>query len=164
LIRFVERDGDLLLYQDGKISALIKALPYPDRFVDDVDGRRQFPYRFERDAERTVTAVLNWPARWSRHSEPRETAVVPEMWGAYVGHYRSYNPWESNFRVVIRDGSLILIWPQGAEDELIPPYNGFRVGADPRIPERLWFDTILKGRALQARDSLGSIYHRFSPP
>ena len=88
----------------------------------------------------------------------------PIATSSYVGHYRSYIPWESNFRVVIRDGSLILIWPQGAEDELIPTYNGFRVGADPRIPERLWFDTILKGRALQARDSLSSVYHRFFPP
>ena len=67
-------------------------------------------------------------------------------------------------RVVIRDGSLILIWPQGAEDELIPIGDGFRVGADPRLPERLWFDTIVEGQTLQARDSLGSIYHRFFTP
>jgi hypothetical protein len=35
------------------------------------------------------------------------------------------------------------------------------MGGDPRIPERLWFDTIIDGRALQARDSLGSTYQRF---
>jgi len=163
-LEFVERDGDLLLYHDGQTSTLIKSMPHPDRFVDDVDGRRQFPFRFERDFEGTVTAVAHGPAQWLKKPNSGEAATAPEVWRAYAGHYRSYNPWESNFRVVIRDGSLILIWPQGAEDELIPIGDGFRVGADPRLPERLWFDTIVEGQTLQARDSLGSIYHRFFTP
>jgi CubicO group peptidase (beta-lactamase class C family) len=160
-VEFVERDGNLHMHLDGTTATLVKAMHYPDRFVHDIEDRRHFPYRFERDADGTVTGVVHGPTRWLRKSKSGDDTAIPEIWRAYAGHYRSYDPWESNFRVVIREGSLILIWPQGAEDELIPAGDGFRIGADPRIPERLWFDTIIDGQALQARDSPGSTYHRF---
>jgi D-alanyl-D-alanine carboxypeptidase len=163
-VEFVESDLQLQMHHDGNTATLVKAMRFPDRFVHDVDGRRHFPYRFERDTDGMVTGVVHGPTQWLKASSSGNVTAAPEVWRAHAGHYRSYDPWESNFRVVIRDGSLILIWPQGAENELIPTGDGFRVGADPRLPERLWFDTIVEGQALQVRDSLGSTYHRFFSP
>jgi CubicO group peptidase (beta-lactamase class C family) len=163
-IEFVAHDNTLRVRRNGTMSEMEPSLPYADRFVNDSPEERAFPYRFERNADEAITGVVHGPDRWTRDAGEQDNTEVAPEYQAYVGHYRSYNPWQSNFRVVIRDGSLILIWPQGTEDELVPTGSGFRLGADPRIPERLWFYTIVDGNALQARDSLGSTYHRFFTP
>ncbi|MFJ2841930.1 serine hydrolase domain-containing protein [Streptomyces griseofuscus] len=62
---------------------------------------------------------------------------------ALVGHYRSYTPWYPSFSIVQRAGRLHMIAATGVEapcdePELVPLDDGtFRVGADPRLPERL---------------------------
>jgi CubicO group peptidase (beta-lactamase class C family) len=89
---------------------------------------------------------------------------VPRKWLSCVGHYRSHNPWVSNFRVVLRKGQLILVMPQGDEELLAPldPHT-FRVGAAEYSPERLSFDTWLDGSAQRATLS-GCSYYRFFTP
>ncbi|HEY5223931.1 MAG TPA: serine hydrolase domain-containing protein [Microbacteriaceae bacterium] len=85
--------------------------------------------------------------------------------GAYVGHYRSYSPWFTNFRVVLRSGTLVLIAATGveapAEDvplvELEP--GVFRIGADEWLSERLNFGPIVDGRAAWC-DRDGCLYSR----
>ncbi|MFF3981235.1 serine hydrolase domain-containing protein [Streptomyces sp. NPDC001828] len=60
-----------------------------------------------------------------------------------TGHYRSYTPWYPSFSIVRRAGRLHMIAATGVEapcdePELVPLDDGtFRVGADPRLPERL---------------------------
>jgi CubicO group peptidase (beta-lactamase class C family) len=60
-----------------------------------------------------------------------------------AGHYRSYTPWYPAFTIVQRAGRLHLIAATGVEapcdePELVPLDDGsFRIGADPRLPERL---------------------------
>jgi hypothetical protein len=47
-----------------------------------------------------------------------------------------------------------MAYPWGWEEPLTPPADGlFRVGDDPRSPERLRFDSILQGHALRATHS-----------
>jgi D-alanyl-D-alanine carboxypeptidase len=88
----------------------------------------------------------------------------PAEWRAYTGHYRSHNPWHTNFRVILRKGKLYLEEPWGDEDLLVPLGNGvFRIGADDRSPERLCFDTVLSGRALCANLSGCDYYRTFTP-
>jgi hypothetical protein len=79
-------------------------------------------------------------------------------------HYRAHNPWEqSNFRVILRSGTLWLVWPTGEEEPLAPlPDDVFRVGDD-MLPERLRFDQVVGGQALRARLS-GTDYYRFFTP
>ena len=96
-----------------------------------------------------------------RYTGPR-TFEYPKEWDAYPGHYRTPNPWESNFRIVVRKGKLRFLTSEG-EDDVTPLEGGvFRVG-EAYSAERLRFDTILDGKALQANLS-GIPYGRFFTP
>ena len=87
----------------------------------------------------------------------------PEVWDAYVGHYRVYNPWRYNFRVVLRKGRLFLVEVFGWlywETELIPREKGdFTIGEG--SPELIFFDTIVNHRALRTWKGCG-YYYRFT--
>lgn len=75
---------------------------------------------------------------------------------AIEGHYRSHNPWTSNFQVVLRGDQPWLVFaaaPDGFDYQqpLTPLADGlFRVGTEPASPEHLRFDTVIGGRALRA--------------
>jgi hypothetical protein len=97
------------------------------------------------------------------YAGPR-TFAVPAEWNAYAGHYRTTNPWLSNFRVLIRKGKLWLVFPAGNEEELVPLGPGlFRVGAEEKSAERLRFDALAEGRALRANFSGVDFYRTFTP-
>lgn len=94
---------------------------------------------------------------------PRHFAYPPE-WDAYLGHYRSYTPWMSNFRVFVRKGQLQLQWFGLIRHPLMPlPDGSFRVGEATHSPERLRFDSLANGQALRATVS-GGDYYRVSTP
>ena len=96
-------------------------------------------------------------------------AEPPAELRAIVGHYRSHDPWISNFRIVLRGDVPWLLFaaaPDGFDDE--QPLSrfgrdGFRVGEDPLGPERLRFDTVIDGRAVRAWLS-GWDYYRVGDP
>jgi D-alanyl-D-alanine carboxypeptidase len=74
---------------------------------------------------------------------------------AIAGHYRSHNPWTTNFRVVLRGDRPWLIFagaPDGFDTEqpLVADGASYRVGEDPANPETVSFDTVVDGRALRA--------------
>jgi CubicO group peptidase (beta-lactamase class C family) len=86
----------------------------------------------------------------------------PDEWLPFLGHYRSHNSWLTNFRVVAKEGGLML--SADAVDEMRHPLSPlddghFRVGKQPWSPERLAFDTVIDGRAQRAWLS-GAAYHR----
>lgn len=74
---------------------------------------------------------------------------------AIAGHYRSHNPWTTNFRIVLRADQPWLVFagaPDGFDTEqpLLATKDGsFRVGEDDGNPETLRFDTVIDGRALR---------------
>jgi hypothetical protein len=82
-----------------------------------------------------------------------------------AGHYRSHNPWTTNFWVILRDAVPWLVFaaaPDGFEDEqplIARPDGSFAAGEDPRTPEDIRFDTVVDGRTLRAWLS-GSPYYR----
>ena len=170
-------DGDLTLIANGEALAIQQngthitleahgddtfgtSHPAYDRFVltasRDEHGRvveLTHGQRWFTNATYTGPASFDWPAEWS----------------AYAGHYRSHNPWGSNFRVVLRKGELRIIWPSepdgfSPDDILVPLPNGsFRVGADEGGPERVRFDTVVNGEAWRATVS-GCAYYRVLTP
>ena len=98
-----------------------------------------------------------------RYQGPR-TFEAPELWSAFTGHYRSHNPWETNFRVFTRKGRLILCSPSGDEEVLVAlPDGQFRVGEEEYIPERIAFEQIVEGKALRALRSNCPYYRFFTP-
>ncbi len=88
----------------------------------------------------------------------------PEEWEAYLGHYRTYNFGLTNFRIILRKGALLLMYPGGGHEILTPLGNGlFRIAEDPRSPETLQFDSIASGKALRAVYSGCPYYRTYTP-
>jgi CubicO group peptidase (beta-lactamase class C family) len=136
----------------------------PDSFYVDHPGFALFLLRFGRENGEVVEAFHgpDWYTN-ERYSGPT-SFDYPKDWDAYPGHYRSHNPWLTNFRIVLRKGALALIAPSETEEPLVPLGGAvFRVGEDDRSPERIRFDTILNGRALRASLSCNDYYRTFTP-
>ena len=143
------RGLDVVLQRRGEDSFYV---PGPDM--------EHFLLEFGRDGDRVVE-VFHGPDWYvgEGYSGP-ESFDYPEEWESFLGHYRTYNFGLTNFRVVIRKGSLLLVYPTGGHEPLIPVGDGlFRIGEDPRSPETIRFDAVASGRALRAIYS-GCPYYR----
>lgn len=88
----------------------------------------------------------------------------PRAWVTYGGHYRSYSPWVPSLRIVLRKGQLVYVAATGEEEPLVPLDDGsFRVGQDERSPERMLFDTVVRGHAQRVVFSTGAFYRVETP-
>jgi CubicO group peptidase (beta-lactamase class C family) len=155
-----EEERLILRYGDERVVLEQRG---PDRFYVDHPDFALFLLRFGRE-EGEVVEALHGPDWYTndRYAGPA-TFDYPQKWDAYPGHYRSHNPWLSNFRIVLRKGALALIHPSGDEEPLVPLGGSvFRAGEDDRSPERIRFDTILNGQALRANLSCGDCYRTFT--
>jgi len=147
------QEGPVLRY-DGREIEL-------DEWSDDLFLARdpdfdRFPFRVERQA--TDTSEL-WHGGRRYVLAGTAARSVPEPSNdlrAIAGHYRSHNPWTTNFRIVLCGDRPWLIFagaPDGFETEqiLVPLDDGsYRVGTDPGNPEAVSFDTVVGGQALRA--------------
>lgn len=155
----LEASGDSLTLVSGDTRVALER-ESRDAFLASLPEFRLFPLRFER-TRGDVTGV-SYGGAWyagARYTGPR-TFAHPARWTTYAGHYRIMQPWEPNFRVVLRNGKLLRILPEGGEEpmtELSPGF--FRVG-DLQSAERLRFDQVVEGHALRAELS-GMTYYRF---
>lgn len=160
-LRF-EASGDslFLVSADGR-TALERA--GEDAFLGPVEG---FPlYRIQFVGDSAGMTEVSYGSDWyaaPRYRGPR-SFTPPAEWKSYVGHYRIMQPWEPNFRVVLRKARLYVVDPGGNEEPLtaIRPRE-FRIG-DPRSAERLSFANIVDGQALTAIWS-GMPYYRYFTP
>jgi len=155
--------GDSLLLLHGGRRHPLEAYD-TDAFLGPRPDFALFPIRFGRDSSGRVTDVW-YGGRWyagERYTGTRP-AAPPKEWQAYVGHYRIMQPWQPNFRVVLRRSRLVWIGPDG-DEELLTPVGPreFRVG-EAGSAERLRFADIVDGKALKAVFS-GMTYYRFFTP
>lgn len=130
-------------------------------YVNHPDWDR-FLFSFSRSPEGQVAEVTYGPMWFTnKHYHGPIEFDTPAEWSAFAGHYRSHNPWVTNFRVFVRKGQLILCEPTGEEEILVPlGGNLFRIGEDEFVPERIAFDQLAGGQALRATRS-GCPYYRF---
>lgn len=154
--------GDSLLLVRGAQRDLL--LPHGrDRFLGPAPEFALYPIRFGRDAKGVTEAWYG--DRWfagTAYRGPRRF-TVPAAWKTYTGHYRIMQPWEPNFRVVIRKGALWWIGPEGNEEPLTPTGPAsFRIG-EAGSAETLRFDQVVDGQALRATLS-GMAYYRYFTP
>jgi CubicO group peptidase (beta-lactamase class C family) len=157
----IAAEGDrLFLFHGGKKLVLETRdddaffVPHPDFAL--------FLLRFGRTEGKVVEAFYgpDWYAGES-YAGTREFDY-PKKWDAYPGHYRTPNPWEPNFRIVVRKGKLVFLTAEG-EEEVTPLGGGeFRVGED-YSAERLTFDTVIGGKTLQANLSGIPYFRTFTP-
>ena len=140
---------DIVLQRRGEDSFYV---PHPDM--------EHFLLEFGRDGDRVVE-VFHGP-RWyvGEGYSGTKSFDYPGEWESFLGHYRAYNFGLTNFRIVLRKGTLLLVYPNGGHEPLAPLGNDlFRIGEDPRSPETLRFDAVASGRALRANYS-GCPYYR----
>jgi len=160
-------DGDQLwlLHQNERILLEPRGedhffVPHPDFAL--------FLLSFGRNQDQAVVEASFGPDWYAgeRYTGPR-SFELPSGWEAYPGHYRTQQPWFTNFRIVPRKGALWLITPEGDEEALEPLQTGegalFRVGADKESAEGLRFDTLMNGKALRANLSGVDYYRTFTP-
>lgn len=141
-IRVEERDGERVAVSvecDGTRSPLLRT--WSGRGVTTHRSLRRFDLDYDGD-----TGAWRWgPREFARAGDPSTSADSNLQWEPFCGHYRSYTPWFTNFRVILRRGRLLLVAAGGVEApseemELVHlEGSSFRIGADPRLPERLTF-------------------------
>ncbi len=126
------------------------------RFLAPDPDLDRFALRFEPAYERP-TLVWHGPTRYVRDGATATALPVPDpAVAALAGHYRSHDPWTTNFRIILRGDVPWLILPAApdgfeGEQRLVAREDGtFRVGDDPAGPEDLRFDTVVEGRPLRA--------------
>jgi len=152
------------LFLDFESATVPLSLFEPDRFIVPHPAFEMFTLRMERENEQITEA--NWGAERYVHigvgkETSHESSTGREV---YPGHYRSYNPWLSSFRIVLRKGSLVFIYPTGKDERLhqLAPAL-FRIGDDSRSPEFIRFEVVIEGKAMQANLS-GGVYSRTFTP
>jgi D-alanyl-D-alanine carboxypeptidase len=161
----VVAEGDRLFLGSEPPVALVPIAP--DRFVVDDPELERFAIRFLREAD-VVTGFHRGPDRFvnDRYGGPA-SFDPPRAWSAFAGHYRSWDPWGSNFRIFVRGGSL---WIEAEEDvldaepdrPLVPLADGsFHVG-DEHSPDRITFDTVIDGSATRATYDCAPFYRTFT--
>ena len=131
-------------------------LPHPDL--------ERHLLEFGRDGERVVE-VFHGPDWYvgEEYSGPA-SFDYPVEWEGFTGHYRAYNFGLTNFRIVLRMGSLLLVYPSGGHEPLVPLGEGlFRIGEDLRSPETIRFDAVASGRALRVTCSGCPYYRTYTP-
>lgn len=158
LLRFVAQDGNLLLDTvEGRVALEWRG---KDRFYIPLLKFELFLMEFKREAGKVVEAFHG--SHWYTHERYKGPRMFPYPagWDAYVGHYRTRNPELSNFRILLRKGTLFLIIPWGDSEPLHPCSDDtFRISDDPLWPEKVHFDAIVEGRALRV-DYSGCPYYR----
>jgi D-alanyl-D-alanine carboxypeptidase len=127
-----------------------------DLFLARDPGFDRFPLRLERQTTDT-RELWHGGRRYSLAGTAARPLPEPSNeLKAIAGHYRSHNPWTTNFRIVLRGDHPWLIFagaPDGFDTEqpLIPgDGNSYWVSEDPGNPEAARFDTVVDGRALRA--------------
>ena len=147
------RGLDVVLQRRGEDSFY---LPHPDL--------ERYLLEFGRNGERVVE-VFHGPDWYvgEGYSGPG-SFDHPAEWETFPGHYRTYNFGLTNFRIVLRKGSLLLVYPTGGHEPLVPLGDSlFRIGEDPRSPETIRFDAVASGRALRATYSGCPYYRTYTP-
>ena len=135
-----------------------------DSFYVSHPGLEHFLLDFGREGERVVE-VFHGPNWYVGEGYPGpEHFDYPAVWDSYCGHYRTYNFGLTNFRVLMRKGTLLLAYPAGGHDPLVPLGEGlFRIGEDPTSPETVRFDSVASGTALRAIYSGCPYYRTYTP-
>ena len=155
---------DQRLYLDFE-AATVPLTPFiPERFIVPHPAFEMFTLRMGRE-NGIITEACWGGERYVRVGFGEETIRAhPPEWEAYPGHYRSHNPWLSNFRIVLCNGALVYIDPMGEDEPLHQLEPGlFRLSDDPHSPEFIRFEMVIDGKAMRAILS-GSRYSRTFTP
>jgi hypothetical protein len=159
---YMEFEGNSMLLESRPPHRFLLPHPAFERFLLRFSGEHDLDGKDEIQINEAFHGA-DWYLR--EHYQGENSFTIPADWHRYTGHYRAYNPWLTNFRVLIQKKRLVLILPtSGIEEPLYPTAPGvFRVGEDPRSPEFIHFDVFIGGKAQQANLSGGAYCRIFTP-
>ena len=158
---YLQVDDELTLLESRWSDHFFAHHPDFDRFLIQF-GRAKLADHEDKKAVVEILHGADWYVK--EGGDRQEEFEIPKSWSNYVGHYRSHNPWYSNFRVVIQKDQLRLFWPGGDSKLLVPLANGqFRIGEDEHSPEHIQFDTVVNDEAWRATWSGNAFYRFFTP-
>jgi len=144
------KEGNQLILQQGDKRIVLEPRG-KDRFYVNHPDYALFLLEFNREENKVVEAFHGPEWYVNGLYKGPSKFETPKEWEAYIGHYRSHNPWSSNFRVILRKGVLNLVHPAGQVVPLTPLGKGvFRIGKEGDFPEIIKFDAVASGRALRA--------------
>jgi hypothetical protein len=159
----VKRAGNQLLAMHEGVVATLEPRD-KDSFFLELPGFELHLMRFRREGDEVVE-LTHGPSVYTR--EGRSIAAeVPfnPVWASYSGHYRTHNPWLTNFRVFARKGSLWLTYPSDEEHELFERREGvFFVGDPKESPEWIRFYATVGGKTQRATLSGEEYARAFTP-
>jgi CubicO group peptidase (beta-lactamase class C family) len=105
---------------------------------------------------------------WTKEAPGRVSSTpaanLPQ-WRAFPGHYRSHNPWLSNFRIVARADRLVFVEPSNETYSLVPtedPLLFHLAAGDAQLPEWIEFSAPVEGVSLRVSYSGGDYYRFFT--
>jgi D-alanyl-D-alanine carboxypeptidase len=153
-------EGNRLL-MDWKAERLILEQRGVDRFLVPHSDFALFLLGFERQHDRVVAASYGPDYYVNERDKGPPSCAAPQAWSAYAGHYRSFSPWLSNFRVILRRGSLFLVFPAGEEVILIPAGDARFKRSD--LGGEIRFGPVIDGCAVEAT-LVTSKYYRTNTP
>jgi hypothetical protein len=158
-----DREGTMHLRRGG--AEAVMEPREGDTFLVDAEAFGLFLLEFERSDGR-VARAHHGARTYTREGAPEAPPAAHAGQRTRLdGHYRSQNPWLSNFRVVQRGGGLMYVPPEGdVRPMVLVGENRFRIGADERSPERITFDGVIDGVATSAVVSGGGRFGRTFTP
>ena len=131
----------------------------PDAFHSDNKTHDLFLWRFER-SDGDVVAINHGSLRFVKEDQSLESKN-DEMWASFSGHYRRFGPFDSNFRIVPRDGELYMVFPGNILYDSCELKLENVEGEHFSIPyslEQVKFDSLENGRYLRAIYALSPYY------
>jgi CubicO group peptidase (beta-lactamase class C family) len=159
----VKRAGNELLATHEGVSATLDPKD-KDSFFLELPGFELHLVRFRREGDEVVE-LTHGPSVYRRggRTVPAEAPLSP-AWASYCGHYRTHNPWLTNFRVFARKGSLWLSYPSDEEHQLFVRTEGvFSVGDPRESPEWIRFYATVGGKTQRATLSGEEYARTFTP-
>jgi hypothetical protein len=141
----------LALVHRGERVALEPAVAVPDAFHVHHPDFAHYLLLFTRaDAGNPASAVLEAGYGADGYARPEvpgpRTFAAPSEWSAFVGHYRSEDPWIGSTRIALRRGRL---WVGGVVPLEPAPGGLFYLADEPRSPEWVRFHDLAGGRAMR---------------
>lgn len=150
------------LFIDGRTRIPLESRG-KDEFLADSPEYRYFLIRFGRQDGKVVEATYGPDWYVGKAYTGPKAFKHSRKWESYAGHFRTANPWISNFRIIERKGALIMVEPSGNEQPLtLLGGDTFTVGANKRSPERVSFDMFVDGKAMRATLSGCECYRFFT--
>ena len=157
----IKAGGNKLLLNIGKQDFPMEKRG-DDTFLARHTGFDLFMVRFGREKGKVVR-MIHGPDVYEKRGRVRTSRSRSADAEEHEGHYRSHNPWLSNFRVISRNGELVYVDPSGEEQPMKRlPDGSFRIG-DSASPERVRFYCVVCGKAFHAALSGGDFYRTFTP-